>query len=139
MRVPRSDPRRCGNDPTVHAATQALRAGSAELLERELQRVLVEGEPEWVKDDRDLLIALAPFHDCARRLGVDVAEMFARVAQSGPTSLAATVRMFGVRQDITPSSFGYRIEETATGPQYRSMLMHADELADLEAWLDEET
>jgi hypothetical protein len=101
--------------------------------------MLQENEAELVKDDRDLMVALAPFHDCARRLGIDVEEMFARVAERGPTSLVATVRSFGARQDVYPSSFGYRIAETREGPEYRSTLsMDANELADLEAWLDKE-
>ena len=62
-----------------------------------------------------------------------------RSASRGPTSLAATVRTFGARQDITPSSFGYRIEKTPAGPQYRSTLMRGDDLDNLKAWLDEET
>jgi hypothetical protein len=31
--------------------------------------VLIAGEDEWEKDWRDLLVGLAPYHDCARRLG----------------------------------------------------------------------
>ena len=53
------DAHECGTDPTVDALTEALRSGSAELLERELQRTLVDGEAEWVKDHRDLMVALA--------------------------------------------------------------------------------
>jgi hypothetical protein len=128
----------CATDVSVDALTAALRSGSADLLERELQRALVESESELVKDDRDLMVALAPFHDCARRLGIDVEQMFARVADRGPPSLAATVRSFGARRDVDPSSFGYRIEETPEGPRYRSRLMDAEDLADLEAWLDEQ-
>jgi hypothetical protein len=63
--------------------------------------------------------------------------MFRRVARRGPSSLAATVRAFGARQDISPTSFGYRIEETPEGPQYRSTLMNAAELDELQAWVDE--
>ncbi len=40
--------------------TQLLRRGDPSLVEADLVDLLVSGEEEWVKDDRDLMMALAP-------------------------------------------------------------------------------
>jgi hypothetical protein len=50
----------------MHPASRALRTGSAEHLRADPLDVLVEGESEWIKDSRDLMVALAPFHDRIR-------------------------------------------------------------------------
>src|SRR4051812_41305439 len=81
----------------MHAAwttpvTQALRSGSVEALRAELLRLLVAG---WDLDLRDLLVGLAPYHDCAARLGVDPAALFAEVSAAGPPELRDAVRGFG--------------------------------------------
>ena len=102
----------------IETATRALRAQAPEVLRTGLLRSLVEGEDEWLKDWRDLLVALAPFHDCARRLGLDPSSFFAAVAQEGPPTLAEVVREFGRRTDVTPEAFGYVLTETADGPRY---------------------
>jgi hypothetical protein len=100
--------------------TQLLRTGDPSLVEANLVDLLVTGEEEWVKDDRDLMMALAPRHDCARRLGADVAALFRRAAAAGPASLRDCVEEFGRRTDVTPQAFGFRVEETPEGPRYRS-------------------
>ena len=73
--------------PGLDEVTQLLRTGDPSLVEAELVDLLVTGEEEWLKDDRDLMMALAPHHDCARRLGADVAAPFRRAAAAGPASL----------------------------------------------------
>jgi hypothetical protein len=40
------------------------------VLSTALHRPLVDGESAWVRDWRDLLLAPAPLHDCAQRLGL---------------------------------------------------------------------
>jgi hypothetical protein len=65
-------PGRSGVVP-LDQVTQLLRTGDPRLVEADLVDLLVTGEQEWVKDDRDLMMALAPHHDCARRLGEAVA------------------------------------------------------------------
>ena len=47
--------------------TRLLRTGDPGLVEADLVELLVTGEAEWLKDERDLMMALAPHHDCARR------------------------------------------------------------------------
>jgi hypothetical protein len=102
--------------------SRALRERDEELLLLGLQRVLVECEQEWVKDWRDLLIALAPYHDCARRLGRDPTVLFDQAAAEGPEILRDTVREFGRRRDVTPEAFGFAIEDDPGGPRYVSRL-----------------
>jgi hypothetical protein len=100
--------------------TRLLRAGDPSLVEADLVDLLVSGEEEWLKDDRDLMMALAPHHDCARRLGADVPALFGRAAAAGPASLRELVEGFGRRTDVTPQAFGFCVEDTPEGPRYRS-------------------
>ena len=95
--------------------TQLLRRGDPSLVEADLVDLLVSGEDEWVKDDRDLMMAIAPHHDCARRLGADVAALFGRAAAAGPASLRELVKEFGRRTDVSPEAFGFCVEETPEG------------------------
>jgi hypothetical protein len=97
---------------------QALGTRSADLLVNGLVDLLTAGASEWVKDHRDLMVAIAPFHDCARRIGLDPAAVFAEAATRGPATVADVVRAFGTRTDITPKAFGFALHETSDGPQY---------------------
>jgi hypothetical protein len=99
--------------------TQLLRTGDLRLVEADLVDLLVTGEEEWLKDERDLMMALAPHHDCARRLGADVAALFQRAAAAGPASVRETVEEFGRRTDVSPQAFGFWLEETPEGLRYR--------------------
>jgi hypothetical protein len=72
----------------VDVPTQALRERAPELLRSGLREVLVDGEEEWLKDWRDLLVALAPHHDCALRLGLDPTVLFDETGQEGQRSSA---------------------------------------------------
>ncbi len=56
-----------------HPATGPLRSRSPETLHEVLVATLVDDEQEWLKDWRDLLMALAPFHHRAQVLGLDAA------------------------------------------------------------------
>ena len=107
--------------------TELLRAGDLGRVESDLIDLLVTGEEEWAKDDRDLMMALAPHHDCARRLGADVPALFGRAAAAGPAGLHELVEVFGRRTDVTPEAFGFCVEETAEGPRYRSTEPSAEE------------
>ena len=103
---------------SLDEVTRLLRTGDPGLVEADLVDLLVSGEEEWLKDERDLMMALAPHHDCARRLGADVPALFGRAAAAGPPSLRATVEEFGRRTDVWPQAFGFRVEETPDGPRY---------------------
>src|SRR3954451_15943476 len=71
--------------------TQALRSGSVESLRAELLRLLVAGRD---LDLRDLLVGLAPYHDCAARLGVDPGALLRRCPRlaAGATRLCPRLR-----------------------------------------------
>jgi hypothetical protein len=99
------------------AATQALRARSSAPLTDGLAELLARVDAERV-DDRDVMLALAPLHDCARRLGLDPVAVFDAAAAHAPARLAPVVRVFGRRTDITPDAFGFAVVATAKGPMY---------------------
>jgi hypothetical protein len=109
------------------------------LLHERLISDLLDGEQEWLRDHRDLMAVLAPFHDCARRLGLDVAVAFREAAEGGPESLREVVTAFGERHDATPGAFGYVLVEGPKGPSYqRSDSMTADEFRELVEWLGDD-
>jgi hypothetical protein len=100
-------------------ATDALRSGSPEKLEASI-RDLLSG-PEYVQlreDSRDLMVALAPLHDCARRLGLDPAAVFDAAAVGASPETAQLAREFGRRTDISGDSFAFMVEDTDEGPEY---------------------
>lgn len=104
---------------TEHPASEALRARSPHLLREALLSDLCDGERDWLNDPRDLMVALAPYHDCAPRLGLDVAATFRDAADAGPTSLRQIVAEFGARSDVTPTAFRFAVVEGPDGPSYR--------------------
>ena len=118
--------------------TEALRLRSPGLLYASLLGLLVEGEADWAKDERDLMVAMAPYHDCARRLDLDPATLFDDAAREGPSGLAEVVREFGHRNDVTPTAFGFTVEEQQEGLAYETPDADPGWLADLEAWLDDD-
>ena len=105
-----------------HPATRALRESSPQLWRELLLADLVEGEEFWLMDSRDLMVALAPYHDCARRLGLDVPAAFREVAEAGPPGLSEVVVAFGVRVDITPDNFAFALRDGPDGLTYVSTL-----------------
>jgi hypothetical protein len=106
------------NAYVIDGATDALRRGSPDALKQGLLRLLNDGELQWLQDRRDLLVAMAPYHDCARRLELDPATFFGAVADEGPLALADLVRSFGERSDVTPSAFGFKLAMTPEGATY---------------------
>jgi hypothetical protein len=76
------------------------------------------GEPDWQRDHRDLMVALAPYRDCAVRLGMAVGWAFRAAAWRGPASVRPVVVAFGGREDVTLAAFGWVLEETEFGPSY---------------------
>jgi hypothetical protein len=102
-----------------HPASEALRTRSSQLLHETLVASLRTGERAWLADSRDLMVQLAPFYDCARRLGVDASDVFRTAAAAGPRSLRDVVTAFGERDDVTVDAFGYAIIDLPEGPSYR--------------------
>lgn len=101
-----------------HPASEALRTRSSRLLHETLVADLQARELAWLEDKRDLMVQLAPFHDCARRLGLDVSAVFRTAAEAGPRSLRDVVTAFGERDDVTLNAFGYVIIDLPEGPSY---------------------
>jgi hypothetical protein len=102
--------------------TRVVRSGNPGALIAELIDVLVEHQDVWLKDVRDLMAVLAPYHDVARRLGHEPGEIFETAAAGGPLRLADMVRAFGHRDDIRPDNFGFAVVNTPDGPEYFSTL-----------------
>lgn len=99
------------------AATRALRVRSAELLRTGIATYLLACIP--VRDWRDVLLGLAPFHDCARRIGEDPAVIFDQAGRGLPPEVASLAREFGKRTDVTPTAFGFQVVDDDAGPAYR--------------------
>jgi hypothetical protein len=66
------------------------------------------------------MVGLAPFHDCARRLGLDVVQVFTDAADAVGGQAGEIARVFAQRSDVTPEAFMYAVESTPDGPRYRS-------------------
>ncbi len=105
------------------AATTALRRSSLDELESGVARYLdlVDRTGAGSGDPRDVMVGLAPFVDCARRLGADPVALFDRAAERvAPelAELAELVRTFVRREDISLTVFGWVLEESPAGPEY---------------------
>jgi hypothetical protein len=98
--------------------TLALREGSPEHLRVGLVALLSRQGGEEVSDWRDLLMDLAPYHDCARRIGLDRRVLFEWIARKLPADVAGTVRALGNREEISPEEFGFTLVDEADGPRY---------------------
>ena len=100
-------------------ATEALRSASPGKLEASIRGLLTDPENAQLREDwRDLLVALAPLHDCARRLGLDPVTVFDAAADGASAEMATLAREFGRRTDITGESFAFIVEDTDEGPEY---------------------
>ena len=136
-------------------ATEALRSGSPEVLEASIRELLTDPENAQLREDeRDLMVALAPLHDCARRLGADPAAVFAAAAEGAPPETAQLAREFGRRQDVSEHSFSFMVEDTEDGPEYWHVPFGVDlksiprdereaflarRIEELERWLEEDS
>jgi hypothetical protein len=106
-----------GSPEREHPATWALQAGSLEALRASLVADL--RRDVGVRDDRDVMIHLTPYHDAAGRLGVTPAALFDDAATDAPDTIADLARRFGRRTDLTLAVMGWRLDETPAGPAYR--------------------
>ena len=96
----------------------ALREASPEHLRDGLVRVLGRQGDEDVADWRDLVMDLAPYHDCARRIGLDPRVLFEWIARRLPADVAGTVRQLGKRREVKGEEFGFALVEEPEGPRY---------------------
>jgi hypothetical protein len=105
--------------PFCKEPTEALRGRNRDRLSADLARYLRAAEPTLEIDFRDVLVGLAPYYDCARRLGIDPIRLFDTLAESVGDGMRETVRTFARRTDISLEAFGWRLLESADGPCYR--------------------
>jgi hypothetical protein len=98
--------------------TRLARERSPDLLRAAIVRRVVEGADEWRKDERDVMVALAPLRHCADVIGADAAALFADAAREVPPDLRDTIEAMGRRLDVTPAAFGFVFDETTEGPRY---------------------
>lgn len=104
------------------AASLALSDASSDLLVVGIVATLDRHVDAWLRDWRDMLIALTPFHHAAQTIGADVAELFRRAAEAGPAGLADSVTRFGARHDVTLGAFGFVLDDEPYGPRYHFVL-----------------
>jgi hypothetical protein len=97
----------------------ALRRRSAEQLRASLADYLVAAEPTVEIDWRDVLVGMAPFHDCAKRLGVDPVPLFDAASKDLGAGARDLARRFARESDVDLQSFGWALIETPEGPCYR--------------------
>lgn len=105
--------------PECNEPTTALRRRSPDLLRAALARALVALEPEVEIDVRDVLVGLAVYVDCARRLGVGPVELFDAASAGRSEGMRELATGFARRSDVTLESFGWRLESRPDGPCYR--------------------
>lgn len=105
--------------PECLEPTTALRERSPDRLRADLASLLTALEPEVAIDVRDVLVALAGWVDCARRLGLDPVEVFDAAAAGRSEAMRELAGSFARRSDITLEAFAWRLEEGSDGPCYR--------------------
>jgi hypothetical protein len=101
-------------------ATQPLRLRSPELLLSTLAAYLRGAGPEIEADWRDVLVSLAPYHDCAVRIGMDPILLFDVASTGQPDAIRDLAMTFARRSDITLENFGWVMRDTPAGPCYQS-------------------
>lgn len=92
---------------------------SPQRLRVDLNRYLVACKSDVDIDWRDVLVGLAPYFDCAQRLGLDPVELFDAAAKDLDGETRELARTFARRPDITLTSFGWELRKTSDGPCYR--------------------
>ena len=101
-------------------ATAALRVGSIGRLREGFDRWLSVESRVSTGDERDAMISIAPFVDCARRLGADPTALLGPLVGAAPPWVReAFGGVVGRSADVTLSSLGWSVVETSDGPAYR--------------------
>jgi hypothetical protein len=100
-------------------STAALRSGSPDVLRAGFDRwVSVEAAAPH-GDQRDAMIGIAPFVDCARRLGLDPVDALGAVIEHAPRWLREAFASTTGYADVTLEALGWSVAETPDGPAYR--------------------
>jgi hypothetical protein len=88
------------------AATLAARRADAEQLRLGLVGSVIANYT--IPDKRNVDVALAVYHHCARKLELNPTELFDEAAHFATDKMAARLRAFGRRTDVTLHQFGWR-------------------------------
>ena len=100
-------------------STRALRDGSSSALRFALERWLAVSGRDRDGDQRDAMIGLAPFVDCARRIGQDPGDLLGPVVASCPPWLRQAFAATIGYPDVTLEALGWTVVNTDDGPAYR--------------------
>lgn len=99
------------------SATLSVRNGSeARLLSGLVGAAIANYE---IPEKRNVEVALAIFHHCARRLELDPVTIFDRAAEYAAGEIGDRMRAFGRRTDVTLRQYGWREFITPKGVRYR--------------------
>ena len=99
------------------AATLAVRAGDAEKLRLGLVGCAIANLE--IPPNRKVDAALAVFYHCARKLELEPQVVFDEAAQFATDEMAARLRAFGRRTDVTLKQFGWREIRLPEGVVFR--------------------
>lgn len=99
------------------AATLAARSGDAEQLCLGLVGSVIANYD--IPDKRNVDVALAIYHHCARKLELNPPEVFDEAAQYATEAMAERLRAFGRRTDVTLKLFGWREIRGEEGVRYK--------------------
>jgi len=108
-----------GDGPLQRDLNAALRERSLARLRDGFTRYvrMASVDPAW--EDRDEMVNMTPFIDCARRLGADPATVLGPIAATGADQFRELFEIFVARKDVTLEAFGWSMVETPSGPAYR--------------------
>ncbi len=104
--------------PIARGVTAALRDRSIARLRAEFADFAAR-ESAGDEDDRETMLGLTVFLDCARRLGADPVELFGPDASAGSDRFRKVFERFVRRTDVSLAVMGWRLDETPDGPAYR--------------------
>jgi hypothetical protein len=99
------------------AATLAARRGDAEQLRLGLVGSVIANYV--IPDKRNVDVALAVFHHCARKLELEPPAVFDEAARFATDDMAARLQAFGRRTDVTLRQFGWREIRGEEGVRYK--------------------
>ena len=99
------------------AATLAVRSGDADQLRLALVGSVIANYD--IPDRRNVDVALAVFHHCARKLELNPQEVFDEAAQYATAAMAERLRAFGRRTDVPLRQFGWREIRGEEGVRYK--------------------
>lgn len=107
------------NKPLIDYVSKALRDKSLVQLQGVFARYVEILSSRSTDDARDVMVGLAAYIDCARRLGYDPETVLGPSAASGATWFRELFGLFVRRSDITLDAFGWSLTETPEGIAYK--------------------